>query len=73
MKNVYVIKDTVMDEVTTIFIANNDNHARMVFENSLKAAKKAGYDSEFDLLCVGGIDMLKGFITPIDPYTINPL
>lgn len=73
MKLLYVIKDNVMDEVTTIFMANNDNHARMIFENSIKAAKKAGYDSEFDLIAIAGIDMITGEVSPCTPKVVNVL
>lgn len=73
MKYLYVIKDKVMDEVTTVFMANNDNHARMIFENSIKAAKKAGYDSEFDLIVVSPIDMVTGKVLGCDPMSVNVL
>lgn len=73
MRNIYVIKDKVMDEVSTIFIANNDNHARMVFENSIAAAKKSGYQSEFALLYVAGIDLVSGSVVPVVPQEVNPL
>lgn len=73
MKLLYVIKDNVMDEVTTVFMANNDNHARMIFENSIKAAKKAGYDSEFDLIVIASIDMTTGKVIAGDPKVVNVL
>lgn len=62
MKTVYTIKDTVMQECNAPYIANNDAHARMIFDRSVENARKAGFKQEFKLLRLGAFDETTGKI-----------
>lgn len=62
MKTVYTIKDTVMQECNAPYIANNDAHARMIFDRSVENARKAGFKQEFKLLRLAAFDETTGKI-----------
>lgn len=62
MKQIYTIKDTVMDECNAPFIANNDAHARMIYDRSIENARKAGFKQEFKLFYLGSFDEQSGKI-----------
>lgn len=62
MKTVYTIKDTVMQECNAPYIANNDAHARLIFDRSVENARKAGFKQEFRLLRLGDFDEVTGKI-----------
>lgn len=63
MKNVYSIYDTVMEEYSAPFLANNDNHAMMIFNQSIAKARESGFDHDFDLYFVGKFDMFSGVLS----------
>ena len=57
MKNIYTIYDTVAKECNGPFLANNDSHARMIFDRAVAEAAKNGFKQEYKLLYIGIFDV----------------
>lgn len=62
MKNIYTIYDTVAQECNGPFLANNDSHARMIFDRAIAEAVKNGFKQEYKLLFIGMFDVETGEI-----------
>lgn len=69
-KKIYSILDTVALECNGPFLANNDSHARMIFDRAVQEATKNGFKQEYRLLYLGTFSLETGEIesvgAPID-------
>ena len=65
-KGLYCIYDTVAKETNGPFVANNDAHARIMYDQALKKAKDAGFVQDFQLLKCASIDLTTGVIVACD-------
>lgn len=65
MKKVFTIYDTVMKECNGPFLANNDTHARMIFDRAISEASKNGFTQEYKLFFLGVMDIETGEITSV--------
>lgn len=72
-KYLYTINDNVMGEYSAPFLANNDRHARSIFDHAVAEAEKAGYKSEFDLYRIGQFNMSTGEIKAVEHYKVKEI
>lgn len=68
---VYSIRDTVLDQFATPFLARNENHAVMQFEMAIAQARKSGFKQEFELWSIGKFDDVTGWLTADEPKKVN--
>ena len=61
-KKLYTIYDTVLEEHSAPFMANNDNHARMIFDKACSDAERSGYKSEYKLVYLTDFNISSGDI-----------
>lgn len=65
MKKIYTIFDTVAKETNGPFLANNDSHARMIFDRAISEAVKNGFKQEYKLFYIGDMDIESGTVTSV--------
>lgn len=71
-KSIYTIYDTVAMECNGPFLANNDTHARMIFDRAISEAAKNGFKQEYKLLFLGFFDIVTGEIKSVgDPTDVT--
>ena len=64
-KLIYTIYDTVARECNGPFLANNDSHARMIFDRAIAEAVKNGFKQEYKLLFLGTFSLESGMIESV--------
>lgn len=67
MKKLYSIYDSVANEYSQPFMANNDECAKRMIINSF-SKNDAFHSNDYTLFCLGSFDTENGVIVPISTY-----